>query len=134
MVVKKIKYTDFKGNEREEEFMFHLTPAEIMEMELGTSGGFAESLQKIISSQDAPKIMEEFKKLILKSYGEVSADGKMFVKDEQLSKNFSYTNAYSKLFMELSTDDEAAAAFIKGIVPEEMADDVDEAVLAPVTN
>lgn len=134
MVVKKIKYTDFKGNEREEEFMFHLTPAEIMEMELGTSGGFAESLQKIISSQDAPKIMEEFKKLILKSYGEVSADGKMFVKDEQLSKNFSYTNAYSKLFMELSTDDEAAAAFIKGIIPEEMADDVDEAVLAPVTN
>lgn len=134
MVVKKIKYTDFKGNEREEEFMFHLTPAEIMEMELGTSGGFAESLQKIIRSQDAPKIIKEFKKIILKSYGEVSADGKMFVKDEQLSKNFSYTNAYSKLFMELSTDDEAAAAFIKGVMPEEMADDVDEAVLAPVTN
>ena len=62
-----------------------------------------------------------FKELILKAYGEKSADGKRFVKIDEngrnLSLNFAQTEAYSQLFMELATDSDAAAAFIKGIVP-----------------
>ena len=126
MVVKKIKYADFNGVEREEEFMFNLTEAEITEMELTTDGGLSDSIKKIIAAQDTPQIIETFKMLLLKSYGEKSADGRRFIKSEELSKEFTQTNAYSQLFMELAYDDNAAIAFINGIIPESMRDRVDE--------
>lgn len=126
MVVKKIKYTDFNGVEREEEFMFNLTEAEITEMELTTDGGLSDSIKKIIAAQNTPQIIETFKMLLLKSYGEKSADGRRFIKSEELSKEFTQTNAYSQLFMELAYDDNAAIAFINGIIPESMRERVDE--------
>ena len=93
MVVEKIKYTDFNGIEREEEFMFNLTEAEITEMELTTDGGLSDSIKKIIAAQDTPQIIKVFKMLLLKSYGEKSADGRRYVKSEKLSEDFSQTNA-----------------------------------------
>ena len=120
MVVEKIKYTDFNGIEREEEFMFNLTEAEITEMELTTDGGLSDSIKKIIAAQDTPQIIKVFKMLLLKSYGEKSADGRRFVKSDKLSEDFSQTNAYSQLFMKLATDDKAAVAFINGIMPDSM--------------
>ena len=120
MVVEKIKYTDFNGLEREEEFMFNLTEAEITEMELTTDGGLSDSIKKIIAAQDTPQIIKVFKMLLLKSYGEKSADGRRFVKSDKLSEEFSQTNAYSQLFMKLATDDKAAVAFINGIMPDSM--------------
>ena len=120
MVVEKIKYTDFNGLEREEEFMFNLTEAEITEMELTTDGGLSDSIKKIIAAQDTPEIIKVFKMLLLKSYGEKSADGRRFVKSDKLSEEFAQTNAYSQLFMKLATDDKAAVAFINGIMPDSM--------------
>ena len=126
MVVKKIKYTDFNGVEREEEFMFNLTEAEITEMELTTDGGLSDSIKKIISAQDTPEIIKTFKMLLLKSYGEKSADGRRFIKSEELTEAFTQTNAYSQFFMELATDDKAAIAFINGIIPDSMRERVAE--------
>lgn len=126
MVVKKIKYTDFNGAEREEEFMFNLTEAEITEMELTTDGGLSDSIKKIIAAQDTPEIIKTFKMLLLKSYGEKSADGRRFIKSEELTEAFTQTNAYSKFFMELATDDKAAIAFINGIIPDSMRERVAE--------
>lgn len=124
MLKKNIKYTDFNGVEREEEFLFHLSKAELMEMEMGTQGGLAESIQKIIDAQDAPAIIKIFKDIVLKAYGEKSADGKRFMKVDNagvpLSIGFSQTEAYSILFMELATDAEAASNFIKGIIPSDI--------------
>ena len=120
MITKTIKYTDYNGRELEEKFMFNLSKAELMEMEMGTTGGLAEMIQKIVEAQDAPSIIKVFKKLILKSYGQKSADGKRFIKSEELSEAFSQTEAYSQLFMELATDAEKAAEFVKGIVPSDI--------------
>ena len=79
-------------------------------------------LQKIIASQDTVAIMEQFKRIILLSYGEKSDDGRRFIKSEELSKQFSETEAYSQLFMELATDDKAASAFITAVMPKEPQD------------
>lgn len=121
MLKKTIKYTDYNGVEREETFWFNLSKAEIMEMELGTSGGFAEYITRIVESQEAPEILKTFKEIILKAYGRKSDDGKRFEKSTKLSTEFSQTEAYSELFMELATDDKAAADFINGIVPNDPA-------------
>lgn len=117
MLKKKITYTDYNDVERTEDFYFNLTQAEIMEMELGTAGGLAEMIQKIVDAQDAPAIIKVFKDLILKAYGEKSADGKRFIKSKEISDAFSQTEAYSQLFMELATNTESAAEFVNGIVP-----------------
>lgn len=117
MLKKKITYTDYNGTERTEDFYFNLTKTEIMEMELGTNGGFVEMIQRIVDAQDAPSIIKVFKDVILKSYGEKSPDGKRFIKSKEISDAFSQTEAYSQLFMELATDADAAAEFVNGIVP-----------------
>lgn len=120
MLKKTITYTDYNGVERTEDFYFNLSKAEIMEMEMGTAGGFAEMIQKIVAAQDAPTIVKVFKDLVLKAYGEKSADGKRFIKSDEISAAFSQTEAYSTLFMELATDSDAAAKFVNGIIPSDL--------------
>lgn len=122
MLKKAITYTDYNGVKRTEDFYFNLSKAEVMEMELGTVGGLAEMLKRIVDSQDVPALIKNFKEIILKAYGEKSPDGKRFIKvNDQgvpLSIAFSQTEAYSQLFMELATDHEAASVFINGIIPQ----------------
>lgn len=117
MLKKTITYTDYNGVERTEDFYFNLTKAELMEMEIGTTGGMADMIKRIVDAKDAPAIIKIFKELVLKAYGEKSADGKRFVKSEEISNGFAQTEAYSQLFMELATDADAAAAFVNGIIP-----------------
>lgn len=121
MLKKTITYTDYNGSERTEDKYFNLTKAEIMEMEMSTTGGLSEMIQRIVAAQDAPAIIKIFKELILKAYGEKSPDGKGFIKIDKdghrLADDFAQTEAYSVLFMELATDADAATAFVNGIVP-----------------
>lgn len=124
MLKKKVTYTDYNGVERTEDFYFNLSKAEIMEMELGTTGGFAEMIQKVVAAQDAPTLIKIFKDLVLKAYGEKSADGKRFIKSDEIATAFSQTEAYSQIFMELGTDADAATKFVNGIIPKDMADEV----------
>ena len=121
MLKKTITYTDYDGNERKEDFYFNLNKAEIMEIEMSTSGGMAEMLQKIVDSQDAPAIIKAFKELVLKSYGQKSPDGKRFIKNATLREEFEQTEAYSQIFMELATNAEEAAKLGNGIIPNDVA-------------
>ena len=121
MLKKTIEFTDYNGEKRKEDFYFNLSKAELMEMELGTSGGFAEMLQKLVDTQDIPEIMKIVKKVIMKAYGVKSTDGKRFIKSDELSKECTETEAYSELFMELLSDTDAATAFVNGIIPADAA-------------
>ena len=117
MLKKIITYTDYNGVERTEDFYFNISKAELIEMEVGTSGGYGEMLKKIIAAQDAPTIIKIFKELILKAVGVKSADGKRFIKNDEVRDEFAQTEAYSALFMELATDADAASKFVNGIMP-----------------
>lgn len=119
MLKETIKYTDFNGVEREEDFYFNLTKAEITEMEMSVDGGLVERINKIVQAKDAKEIIKVFKTIVLDAYGEKSADGRRFIKTPELREAFSQTMAYSNLFMELATNDVKAAAFIKGIMPKD---------------
>lgn len=126
MYSRKIKYTDYDGNEREEEFFFHLNKAEVLEMQMSYDGGLDKVLRKIIEAKDQKRLIEMFKMIILKSYGEKSADGRRFIKNPEIVEAFTQTEAYSELFMLLSTDDDAAAEFINGILPQRLIEDAKE--------
>ena len=120
MLKKVITYTDYDGEKRTETHWFNLSKAEILEMELLTEGGMEQFIQKIIEAKDVPSLVNLFKKLIEKSYGVKSPDGKRFVKDPENLKEFKETEAYSELFMELATDSDAAAKFVEGIIPNDI--------------
>lgn len=120
MTKKTITYNDYNGVERTEDFYFNLSEAEVMEMELGVTGGMAEMIQRIVQAQDGPTIMQTFKDVVLRSYGVKSPDGKRFIKNDTLREEFSQTEAYSQLFMKLATDSKEAADFVNGIMPEKV--------------
>ena len=117
MIKKTVTYEDFNGQERTEDFYFNLTEAELSEMELSLNGGLSTYLEKIVQENDNEKIIQYFKKIVLMSYGKKSLDGRNFYKNEEIKEDFKSTAAYSKIFMELATDDTAAAAFVNGIIP-----------------
>lgn len=117
MFKKTITYTDYNGVERTEDFYFNLTRAEVTEMELSTTGGLTTMIEKIVAEQDSKAIVETFKKIILAAYGEKSADGRRFIKNDEVRDSFAQTEAYSDLFMELASDADAAAEFINGVAP-----------------
>lgn len=129
MIKKTISYTDYDGNNRTEDFYFNLTKAEVMEMEMMTDGGLEKMINKIIQTTDTKKIIEIFKSIILKSYGEKSPDGRRFIKNDELREAFSQTEAYSQLFMELATDAKAATDFVNGVIPQ-----MDDAKAPAATN
>ena len=132
MIKENIEYKDYNGTDRKEDFYFNLSEAEVMEMEMSTAGGLAEMITRIVAAQDQVAIIKIFKDLILKAYGEKSPDGKRFIKSDELSIAFSQTEAYSKLFMKLATDADAAAKFVNGIVPADMAKRANTPALTPL--
>ena len=134
MLKKTINYTDFNGNERTEEHYFNLTQTELVEVALGLPDGLSENeISESNKQQAALTLMDNLgkeglfnfiKDLMLKSYGIKSADGKRFEKSEQISTEFSQTLAFDKMFMELMTDDIAAADFVNSVIPKDIADNL----------
>jgi hypothetical protein len=121
MIKETITFTDYNGGTRTEDFYFHLNKAEIMKMEMSTAGGLAERIQRVVAAQDQPAIIKIFEDLIQNSYGVKTPDGKGFLKRKEDLEAFVATEAYSELFMKLATDADAAARFVNGIVPADMA-------------
>lgn len=125
MYIKKIKSINFlDGSEVERPYYFNLSKAELMEMELSTDGGLKSYIEKIVETKKTPELVALFKKLILKSYGERSDDGMRFIKVDpvrgNLADEFEQTDAYSELFTELATNEQAAVEFINGIIPAQL--------------
>ena len=116
MITKRITYTDYLGQKRTEDFSFNISKAESAELELSVDGGLSELLRRIIKADDKYALIREFKKVLVLSYGVISPDGRRFIKSKELTDSFIQTEAYSKLFMELATDDKAAAEFVNGIL------------------
>jgi len=126
MLKRDITYEDFNGNTVTETFYFNISKPELVEMDVEYKEGMHAFLQKIIDTKDAKELIVQFKTLVLMAYGQKSEDGKRFIKNDQLREEFSQTAAYQALFMELATDDNAVALFIKGILPKDLAAVVDQ--------
>lgn len=119
------EYEDFLGNTRKEDFRFNLTKAELLDLQTSENGGIQGILLKIIQTQDVSKLMEFMRKFIDMSYGEISNDGRKFIKSPEILENFKSTQAYSDIYTDLATNSEEATKFIKGILPKDLSKDLD---------
>lgn len=118
MLKKTITYIDYDGNSRTEDFYFNLSKAELLKLELEEKGGLSEKIRRIVAAKDVPVIIETFDDIIKKSYGVKSPDGREFIKNDEATRNFMQTEAYSEFMMELCTKDGAAADFVNAIIPD----------------
>lgn len=110
------KYEDFNGIEKEEDFYFNLTKADILKMELSEEGGMDKRLDRLVKTQDIKEAIKVFEGLLLMSYGVKTDDGR-FVKNDQIRQNFVSSAAYSEIYMDLATNPEEAQKFVEGVVP-----------------
>lgn len=128
MLKKTIKFTDYFGEERTQDFYFNLNKSELIEMNFTTTGGMQNMLDQIRNTQDNKRIYELFKDIVLKAYGEKSSDGLRFIKSKELSEAFSQTEAYNELIVEFFSNPDAAANFMKAIIPSDLAREAEKAL------
>lgn len=131
MIKKTITYKDvFTDAEISEDFYFHLSKADLIEMEVSHPGGsLHDHLRKVIDTKNGRAILDVFKDIILKAYGQRSEDGRSFRKSKEAAEDFLHSEAYSNLLMEICTDAQAATEFITGIMPSGL--DAEVAALNP---
>ena len=116
-----ITYNDHFGKPRTEDFYFHYSKTELMEMEMSTEGGYADRLMGIVKANSSTEIFFLMKKLLLGAYGVKSEDGRLFEKSEKIRYEFERCPAYDVLMQELCLGEDAhkkAAEFFNAIVPE----------------
>lgn len=126
MLKKTITFEDFNGDTVSETHYFNLTKSELIELEANYDGGLDAAMRALIEAKDGKAIIENFTRIILSAYGQKSPDGKRFVKNEELCTEFKQTAAFDALFMELVSDSEAGATFIKGVLPKDLAEEIDK--------
>lgn len=126
-------FTDYNGNDREEDFFFNLNESELVKLEHRVPGGLTAMMQRIVQKQDSQQIIDTFEELIRQSYGEKSPDGREFIKSPELTQKFMQTEAYNKLFMKLCTDSKFAAEFFNNIIPQKMIAEASDKPVNPPT-
>lgn len=124
MIKRTYTYNDFDGNERTEDCYFHLFDAEIVKLELGTTGGLSEKIKRIISSRDIPEIIKVFDEIIDLSYGVKSPDGRQFIKNIAQTEAFKQTECYNKLYMDFITKEGFAAEFFNELISQGMSKEI----------
>ena len=120
MYKRTIKYTDFNGVERTQDFYFYLSKTNLTKLNSRVEGGIQNKFEKMINKIDVKELVATVEELILSAYGEKSDDGTRFIQNEKLSTEFSQTPAYDDLFMSLINDPDALADFIKKILPQDL--------------
>jgi hypothetical protein len=116
----------FKPGEKVIELLyFHLMSARVVEMELEAqdrSGnpeiGLGEYIPAVTQRGSGLEIMELFKTLLKKSYGERKGD--KFIQTDALSDEFIMSQAFDQLLQLMLSDPDEASRFVNGIMPREV--------------
>lgn len=117
MIKKTISYTDLFGNEKTEDLYFNLTIMELADIDARYEGGLEKHINNIIKKKDGRQLAELIKDMILTSYGEISEDGRKFIKNEDIKEAFDNSIPFEELYTELLTNEDEAEKFISGITP-----------------
>lgn len=120
MIKQTIKYIDFDDEIKEETLYFNLTAAEVADIEVELGDDLKNFIDKIVQEENGKpvvkkennsKVLNLFKMIISKAYGERTAEGR-FVKTDDIRNSFLATEAYSQLFLRLIYDPEECKKFI----------------------
>lgn len=123
MIYKDITYTDYNGVTRTERHWFHLSKAELTDMEMTQEGSLTDALKAMVAAKDKVEIYKKFVWIIGRAYGVKSEDGRRFMKDPDYFKAFTESEAYSVFLEDLLGGEEKVLAFVQGIMPNDAPKD-----------
>lgn len=123
MVKREIEYENYEGEKVKEPFYFNLTKAELQELDFEIPGGFEGMIEKLKKNPSNIDVVNSFKKILGKAYGEKLPNGKIY-KTKENAEAFFASDAYSELFYWMISDEDNAMKFIEGMLPKEIAENV----------
>lgn len=126
MFSREFEYTGYDGQPKKDTYWFNLSEAELYEIELSSIRGFTGEMTKLLQEERTKEIVDKFKGIILGSVGVVSSDGRKFLKSEEIKEDFYRSRAYEQLFVELVSSGAKLAEFLKGAIPEDLRQRMEE--------
>lgn len=108
MLHKKVTYTNYNGEVVDEDVYFNLTSIELVRLEAKYEMSIPDKIKEVTDSKDFRGIISLFEDLLLTAYGVKSEDGRRFVKDPQVTKEFGDSIAYAEIFEQIILNPEAA--------------------------
>lgn len=121
MLKREIKFEDYNGEQSSVICYFNISKPEIIQLEVEFEEGFSNLLQRIVETRNSKELVKRFREVILLAYGIKSDDGKRFIKSDELRTEFSQTAAFEALYMELLSNEDAAADFITAVLPKDLS-------------
>lgn len=131
MLKQTVSYFDFDDNPSQETLYFNLTKTELadnihLQAELEQMQETFSVEKERLTPDEIRQLVDIVKTIMRLSYGVRSADGKRFVKTEELWTEFTQTAAYDAFLYSLFEDPNKAVMFMTGILPKEVRNTVEK--------
>jgi len=120
-----VEFEDFNGESRTKTVYFTLNEAQFLELQAKLGGHLSERITRIREDKDESSLIYLIKELMRAAYGEKSDDGLRMDKSDEAWLRFYQSNAYSAALMKILTVDSETAAFLNGILPKQIREQVD---------
>ena len=129
MLKKTITYEDYNGEQRTRDFYFHMNQVEFAKLNGEVPGGLEKRINEIIEDKDNDAMLRMIDLLVTRSYGKFDEDDEFTKVDRNgrpLYEKFVNTDAYDKLIIELVTGENNIVNFLKGILPKDLQNKLEE--------
>lgn len=131
MLKKHVKYQGFDGEIIEEDLYFNLTRMDAIELSARyESKDLAAYMDEIVNKKDIVSLYRVLKDIVLLAYGVKSEDGKRFIKNETVKKEFEESLAFAQLIEDLHETESALSEFVTGITSQIRGMDLNAAAQA----
>ena len=131
MLKKHVKYTGFDGEIIEEDLYFNLTRMDAIELSARyESKDLAAYMDEIVKKKDIVSLYRVLKDIVLLAYGVKSEDGKRFIKNDSVRKEFEESLAFAQLIEDLHETESALSEFVTGITSQIRGMDLNAAAQA----
>ena len=128
MLKKHVKYTGFDGEIIEEDLYFNLTRMDAIELSSRyESKDLADYMDEIVKKKDIVSLYRVLKDIVLLAYGIKSEDGKRFIKNDSVRKEFEESLAFAQLIEDLHETESALSEFVTGITSQIRGMDINAA-------
>lgn len=114
-----IQFENFDGETVSEDLYFHLNIKELQAMEEWPVP-LTKRIADLTNTQDGKKAFELMRDIIEAAYGERSEDGKRFIKNEEVLKNFTQGLTYDEVIIKFIDGSMDLAKFIEGLLPKKV--------------
>lgn len=126
MIKQTVTYEDFEGNPVEKDFWFHLSKAEIAELQFSQENDTLSSMLESLGDDNvsAKQALAVFKEIVALAVGRRSDDGERFIKNDDIRNAFMQTDAYSELLFDMLQDPKKAVNFINNLMPKSVRSEI----------